>query len=85
MSSSVPYPSITQSVAAYQPEDANVRRGWRLVIAALFLRAPAAAALRPVCRPDVAGANEWGFGVQHRQSGAGWLHCEPWIRRTFTD
>ena len=85
MSSHVPRPSNTQASQAYQPEHAGVRGGWRLVIAALFLLAPAVVALRPVCRPDAVGADEWAFGVRHQKHGAGWLHCEPWIRRVLTD
>ena len=85
MSSHVPRPSNTQASQAYQPEHAGVRGGWRLVIAALFLLAPAVVVLRPVCRPDRVGADEWAFGVRHQKHGAGWLHCEPWIRRVLAD
>jgi hypothetical protein len=85
MPSPVRHSTVTQALPAYQPEHGGIRAGWRLVIAALFLLAPAAAALHPVCRPDAAGADEWGFGVRHRQRGAGWLHCEPWIRHVFSD
>jgi hypothetical protein len=85
MSSLVPRPNIAQASAPYEPEHAGIRGGWRLVIAGLFLLAPAAAVLRPVCRPDAVGADEWGFGVRHQKRGAGWLHCEPWIRVVFTN
>jgi len=85
MPNPVRHPSITQAMPAYEPEHAGIRRGWQLVIAALFLLALGAVALRPVCRADAAGANESGFGVRHQQRGAGWLHCEPWVRRAFAD
>jgi len=84
MSSSVRH-HTTQTVPAYEPQHDGVRRGWRFVVAGLFVMAIAAVSLRPVCRPDVAGANEAGFGVRHEQRGARWYHCEPWIRRALRD
>ena len=84
MSSSVRHSTNTQSVPAYQPEHDGIRRGWLFVVAALFALALIAIMLRPVCWPDTAGANETGFGVRHQQRGAGWIHCEPWIRRALT-
>ena len=81
----VRHPSTTQALPAYEAEHGGIRGGWRVVIAALFLVAPAVVVLRPVCRPDRVGADEWAFGVRHQKRGASWLHCEPWIRRVFAD
>jgi len=75
----------TQSVPAYEPEHDGIRRGWRFVIAALFVMAVASLSLHPVCRPDVAGANESAFGVRHAQRGSTWLHCEPWLQQALFD
>ena len=74
----------TQSHAAYEPRSEDIQRGWLLVVAGLVVLALAAIAVRPVCRPDQAGATESGFGVRHQQRGTAWYHCEPWVRRLLT-
>ena len=48
-----------------------------------MLTAVVSLSLRSVCVPEVAGANETGFGVRHEQRGTGGGHCEPWIRRVL--
>lgn len=75
----------TQTNPAYEPAGSGVRLAWVLVVAALVLAAFASLALRPVCRPDVAGATEAGFGIAHERRDTTWYHCEPWIRHTLAD
>jgi hypothetical protein len=73
----------TQAHAAYDPPNTDVARPWRLLVAGLLLVALVSLSVRSVCRPEVPGANEWGFGVRHEQRGQSWYHCEPWIRRAL--
>lgn len=77
---SSPRTHTTQSVPAYQPQRTDVALPWRLLVAALLFTGLAALSLTRVCRPEVPGANETGFGVRHEQRGKAWYHCEPWIR-----
>ena len=73
----------TQAHAAYEPTHSDVSRPWLLLVAALLLVAVASLSVRPVCLPEVPGANESGFGVRHERHGSSWYHCAPWIRRAF--
>jgi len=75
----------TRPHLAYEPPHDGVRRWWMLLVVGLVLTALAALVVRPICRPDVAGARENGPGVRHERRGALWYHCEPWIRRVFED
>ena len=77
--------TITQARPAWEPPTQGVRSRWLLVVAGLLLTAVAAAAVRPVCHVDTAGARESGFGVRHEQRGQSWYHCEPWIAQAFSD
>ena len=75
----------TQAHLAYEPEKHGVGRGWLLVVVGLCFVTVASFTLRPVCRPDMAGDPETGFGIRHEQRGTKWFHCEPWLRTVFTD
>jgi len=74
----------TRPHAAYEPPPhSGVTRPWRLLVLGLWLVALAAISLRPVCRPEVPGANERARGVRHEKRGKSWYHCEPWIQRAL--
>ncbi|HUQ80421.1 MAG TPA: hypothetical protein VM076_04765 [Gemmatimonadaceae bacterium] len=77
-------PHNTLSHVAFGPPHEDIRRRWALVVIGFLVVAVAAVAIRPVCRRDVAGTNESGFGVRHHQRGNEWVHCEPWIRRVLS-
>lgn len=78
-------PNTTQSFPAYGPLDEDIGRGWLLVLVGLLLTALVSLWLRPVCLPDVPGANEYAVGVRHERRAGVWYHCEPWIVRALRE
>jgi len=73
----------TQTHRAYDAPHTDVSRPWQFLVVALLAVAVTAFAARPVCLPEVAGANERAVGVRHERRGSAWYHCEPWIRRAL--
>ena len=74
----------TRAHPAYDPPHSDVSRPWLILVSSLFLTALVSLSMRPVCRPDLPGANESAFGIRHQQRGKVWYHCEPWIRHVLS-
>ena len=73
----------TQVHPAHDRPHSDISRPWQLLIAGLLLVGLAAVSVRPVCLPDMPGANERALGVRHERRGTTWYHCEPWISRVL--